>query len=86
MFSQNKAPIFEIKFGGKNKMRKKERIYVNDFIGVKSSRARGKRLSIYEINKIIEIKQTNKEPEFEVIKIDENDNQITMSLNDFNIK
>ncbi len=46
-------PRLELKFGGKNKDREAEIIEVADFIGVKSSKARGKRLSNYEV-KIIE--------------------------------
>jgi topoisomerase IV subunit A len=46
-------PRLELKFGGKNKDREAEIIEVADFIGVKSYKARGKRLSNYEV-KIIE--------------------------------
>ncbi len=46
-------PRLELKFGGKNKDREAEIIEVADFIGIKSYKARGKRLSIYEV-KIIE--------------------------------
>ncbi len=46
-------PRLELKFGGKNKDRNPEIIEVADFIGIKSHKARGKRLSNYEV-KIIE--------------------------------
>jgi len=46
-------PRLELKFGGKNKDRPAEIIEVADFISIKSYKARGKRLSNYEV-KIIE--------------------------------
>jgi topoisomerase-4 subunit A len=46
-------PRLELKFGGKSKDRSPEIIEVAEFIGIKSHKARGKRLSNYEV-KIIE--------------------------------
>ncbi|MFC2129361.1 DNA gyrase/topoisomerase IV subunit A [Bacteroidota bacterium] len=46
-------PRLELKFGGKNRDRGAEIIEVADFIGVKSYKAKGKRLSNYEV-KVIE--------------------------------
>ncbi len=46
-------PRLELKFGGKSKDRSPEIIEVAEFIGIKSYKARGKRLSNYEV-KIIE--------------------------------
>lgn len=48
-------PRLELKFGGKNKDRNPEIIEVAEFIGVKSFRARGKRLSNYEVSVIKEL-------------------------------
>lgn len=48
-------PRFAITYGGKNKDRPNDNMEGFDFIGVKSYKARGKRLSIYEIEKIVEI-------------------------------
>ncbi|MFC2113544.1 DNA gyrase/topoisomerase IV subunit A [Bacteroidota bacterium] len=48
-------PRFEINFGGKNKSRKPEIIEVADFIGVKSYKAKGKRLSNYQVELVKEI-------------------------------
>jgi len=48
-------PRLELKFGGKNKDRDPEIIEVAEFIGVKSFRARGKRLSNYEVKVIEEL-------------------------------
>lgn len=52
-FMEVEYPRLELKFGGRNKDRSPEIIEVADFIGVKSYKARGKRLSNYEV-KVIE--------------------------------
>ncbi len=48
-------PRLELKFGGKNRDRDPEIIEVAEFIGVKSYRARGKRLSNYEVKVVEEL-------------------------------
>jgi topoisomerase-4 subunit A len=48
-------PRFEIHFGGKHKTRDNEIIEVADFIGVKSFKAKGKRLTSYMVDNISEI-------------------------------
>jgi len=48
-------PRFEIRFGGKNAERVSEIVEVADFIGVKSYKARGKRLTNYEVENIQEL-------------------------------
>ncbi len=48
-------PRFEIEFGGKNKGRDNEIIEVAEFIGVKSYKAKGKRLTNYSVENIKEI-------------------------------
>jgi topoisomerase-4 subunit A len=58
-------PRLELKFGGKNKDRNSEIIEVADFIGIKSHKARGKRLSNYEV-KVIEELQPKNTPSEEV--------------------
>lgn len=61
-------PRFEIQFGGKHKERDNEIIEVAEFIGVKSFKAKGKRLTEYTVNNIQEIepvvkKESHAEPE-----------------------
>ncbi|TVR72740.1 MAG: DNA gyrase/topoisomerase IV subunit A [Marinilabiliales bacterium] len=75
-------PRLELKFGGKNKDRSTEIIEVADFIGVKSYRARGKRLSKFEVSLINELEPLVKPaPENEgaadddVLELDEPDNK-----------
>ncbi len=48
-------PRFEINFGGKNKDRKPEIIEVAEFIGIKSYKAKGKRLSKYQVELVSEL-------------------------------
>jgi topoisomerase-4 subunit A len=48
-------PRFEIEFGGRNKNRTNEIIEVAEFIGIKSFRAKGKRLSNYEVALVKEL-------------------------------
>jgi topoisomerase-4 subunit A len=55
-------PRLELKFGGKNRDRNPEIIEVAEFIGIKSYKARGKRLSNYEV-KVIEELEPNVVPE-----------------------
>jgi len=61
-------PRLELAFGGKNEGREPEVIDVDEFIGVKSYKAKGKRLSIYEIVNINELEPVvvDEEPEEKV--------------------
>ncbi len=75
-------PRLELKFGGRNKDRSSEIIEVADFIGVKSYRARGKRLTRYEVSLVKELEPIVKPaPETEVtasddaFELDEPDNK-----------
>lgn len=64
-------PRLELKFGGKNRDRSPEIIEVADFIGVKSFKARGKRLSNYEVKVVEELEpilDEEKAPEQEAKK------------------
>jgi topoisomerase IV subunit A len=59
-------PRFEIHFGGKHKAREAEIIEVENFIGVKSFKAKGKRLTSFTVDNITEIEPVVKkesEPE-----------------------
>jgi len=65
-------PRLGLEFGGKNEGREPEVVDVDEFIGVKSYKAKGKRLSIYEISTINELEPTvideeiDEQPEEEV--------------------
>jgi topoisomerase-4 subunit A len=60
--SEVEYPRFEINFGGKNMSRQPEIIEVAEFIGVKSFRARGKRLTKYQVDKINELEPLTQPP------------------------
>jgi topoisomerase IV subunit A len=59
-------PRFEIHFGGKHKARNNEIIEVADFIGVKSYKAKGKRLTSYMVENIHEIEPVIKKETVQV--------------------
>jgi topoisomerase-4 subunit A len=68
LLSDEPYPQFKIMFGGKHTNREDEIIDVEQFIGVKSYKARGKRLTTYEMKKVVEIDPLQKEePEGELI-------------------
>src|SRR6056297_473713 len=75
-------PRLEVSFGGKHKNKDSEIIEVADFIGVKSYRARGKRLSNYEVKVVKELEPLMKEEEIksENTDEDERDDNSQMSL------
>ncbi len=54
-------PRLELEFGGKNSERENEIIEVAEFIGVKSWKAKGKRVSNYEVDNIKEIEPVVKD-------------------------
>jgi topoisomerase IV subunit A len=70
-------PRFEIEFGGKNAERENEIIEVAEFISVKSWKAKGKRLSNYQVENVKElepvIKDEHESPENEETKEDTTD-------------
>ncbi|TLX77736.1 DNA gyrase/topoisomerase IV subunit A [Labilibacter sediminis] len=56
-------PRLEVKFGGEDKERDKMIVEVDEFIGVKSFKARGKRLTTYQVSKINELEPIIKKEE-----------------------
>ena len=58
-----KYPQFEVEFGGAHEDREKEVIDVAEFIAVKSYKAKGKRISTFEIRNIVEIEPLSREDE-----------------------
>ena len=50
--SQDKKPVLHVEFGGKYQGRPDEDIIVEEFISVKGYKAKGKRISSYEISKL----------------------------------
>ncbi len=74
-------PRLELEFGGKNSERENEIIEVAEFIGVKSWKAKGKRLTNYEVENIKEIEPIVKD-EDDKPEPEESENQETKSIDD----
>ncbi|MBN2612143.1 MAG: DNA gyrase/topoisomerase IV subunit A, partial [Bacteroidales bacterium] len=83
-------PRLEIEFGGKNKNRTNEIIEVAEFIGVKGYKAKGKRLSNYEValvkeiepikTKVEEIKEAEQQKQEPLQNKDTNGEQMTFEF------
>ncbi len=65
--SGERYPRFEVMFGGKYEARPPEIILAEEFIGEKSYKARGKRITTFEVKEIREIEPLVKEEEIESI-------------------
>lgn len=64
-------PRLEIVFGGEKNNRENEIIEVSDFIGVKSYKAKGKRLSSYEVKDVLELEPTIKDEDIKPVEPEE---------------
>ncbi|GHT74257.1 DNA topoisomerase IV subunit A [Bacteroidia bacterium] len=82
VLSDDTYPQIEITFGGKHRGRPKEYVDVEAFIGVKSFRAKGKRLTTYETQQICFVAPLQKQPaEPESDNVEFNyDNQMDLNL------
>jgi topoisomerase IV subunit A len=84
--TDDRFPQVRIEFGGKHADREDELIDADEFIAVKSHKARGKRLTTFEIKRIQFIEPLQKEEPVNEIEIEENDdsdkdeNQMTLEL------
>ncbi len=74
-FTWASFPRFEMEFGGDKNIRENEIVEVAGFIGIKSYKAKGKRLSSYEISKIVELEPIMEDEELKA-------NEITSSTDD----
>ena len=86
-FSETPFPRIQVMFGGNDNFREPLVIEVDEFIGVKSYKARGKRLTTFEIDEIIELEPTKFPPPPEVTEepeIDNNDDEEPEQLSLFN--
>ena len=72
-------PRFEIHFGGRHKDRGNEIIEVSEFIGVKSYKAKGKRMTSYMVENIQEIEPVVKR-EVVVMKEEQTEEEPTQSV------
>lgn len=72
---------FEVLFGGEDEHRKPLEIDADEFIGVKSVRAKGKRLTTYRIDHILECEPLHPDPEFEKEKNEDKEETESIALN-----
>ncbi len=78
-------PRFEIHFGGKHKNRETEIIEVAEFIGVKSYKAKGKRLTSFTVDNITELEPVVKKESITTeqdINEDENEEEKSLPVKD----
>ena len=85
LLTDERWPQVRLTYGGKNEGRPEDVIDVDDFIAVKSYKARGKRLSTYEIKKVVEIEPLQKEalepePEIEDAGVEDMSDEIDSEL------
>ncbi len=76
--SEDDYPQLEVNFKGKHAKREPERVDVDEFIAVKSFRAKGKRISTFEVGEVKFIEPLEKEP------IDTNDDPDITPTDDSN--
>ena len=76
--SQDEFPQIEVTFKGKHAKRAAEFVDVDEFIGIKSSRAKGKRISTFEVDEIKFIEPLEKTPQ----QPDENSSNTTDKIDD----
>jgi topoisomerase-4 subunit A len=75
-------PRFEIEFGGKNKERENEIVEVAEFIGVKSYKAKGKRLTNFQVKNIKEIEPIVKDEADHEPVLEDEDNVQSFDIDD----
>ena len=62
-------PRFEVKFGGRDDFRDPLILEADEFIGVKSFKAKGKRITTFTVDQVVELEPTRQpEPEEEVVE------------------
>ncbi len=71
LFSENNFPRLEIKFGGKHKKKDPIILEAADFIAVKGFKAKGKRLSNYEVAAVTELEPVRFKTELPVTPVEE---------------
>lgn len=79
-------PRFEIEFGGKNAERENEIIEVAEFIGVKSWKAKGKRLTNYQVENIKELEPVIKDEHESLEKEEPKENKTVVDDIPFEVK
>jgi topoisomerase-4 subunit A len=73
-------PQLEVIFGGKHAKRETEYVDVEEFIGVKSFRAKGKRVTTFEVKKLQFVEPLQKQVEVEVEETDDSDENFSEDI------
>lgn len=75
--SHKTRPRFEVTFGGKYQGRPSEIIDASEFIGEKSFKARGKRISTYQVDRILEIEPLEDEASPQDEDLNQNNEEVS---------
>ena len=75
LLSQQVYPRIQVIFGGHDSFREAQIIEASDFVGVKSFKAKGKRLTTYSVDRIEELEPTRM-PEPEILEEDDDNDSV----------
>lgn len=79
LLSQQVYPRIQVIFGGHDSFREAQIIEASDFVGVKSFKAKGKRLTTYSVDRIEELEPTRM-PEPEVLEEDDDNDSVDTNV------
>lgn len=79
LLSQQVYPRIQVIFGGHDSFREAQIIEASDFVGVKSFKAKGKRLTTYSVDRIEELEPTRM-PEPEILEEDDDNNSVDTNV------
>jgi topoisomerase-4 subunit A len=77
--SPNPVPPLNVIFGGHDSFREAQIIEASDFVGVKSFKAKGKRLTTYSVDRIEELEPTRM-PEPEILEEDDDNDSVDTNV------
>lgn len=79
LLSQQVYPRIQVIFGGHDSFREVQIIEASDFVGVKSFKAKGKRLTTYSVDRIEELEPTRM-PEPEILEEDDDNDSVDTNV------
>lgn len=79
LLSQQVYPRIQVIFGGHDSFREAQIIEASDFVGVKSFKAKGKRLTTYSVDRIEELEPTRM-PEPEILEEDDDNDSVDTNV------
>lgn len=79
LLSQQVYPRIQVIFGGHDSFREAQIIETSDFVGVKSFKAKGKRLTTYSVDRIEELEPTRM-PEPEILEEDDDNDSVDTNV------